>query len=181
MKKLFTAILACAMMAGASASALAENWVVLPGTSGVKVDTDSYVDGGILAQMTLELPAGGKNVISSMAFNREDNTYRIATLQMPSKDGKMETKVYPDNPENWSKILPNTLGKTIYTHYVENPLPRFTNPDWVTLYKEQGVRFHGSEYQIEKNTMSYRDGYATFWMRITYPWKDQNFSAAVYR
>ena len=93
MKKLFTAILACAMMAGASASALAENWVALPGTSGVKVDTDSYVDGGILAQMTLELPAGGKNVISSMAFNREDNTYRIATLQMPSKDGKMETKV----------------------------------------------------------------------------------------
>ena len=100
---------------------------------------------------------------------------------MPSKDGKMETKVYPDNPENWSKILPNTLGKTIYTHYVENPLPRFTNPDWVTLYKEQGVRFYGSEYQIEKNTMSYRDGYATFWMRITYPWKDQNFSAAVYQ
>ncbi len=149
MKKLFTAILACAMMAGASASALGENWVALPGTSGVNWDTDSYVDGGILAQMTLELPAG-KNVISSMAFNREDNTYRIATIPDAFQRRKDGNESLSDNPENWSKILPNTLGKTIYTHYVENPLPRFTNPNWSRSIKNR------ASVSMEANTRSKR-------------------------
>ena len=87
---------------------------------------------------------------------------------------------YSDDPQNWSALVPHSFGMNLYNHYVENPLPRFTNPQWLVIYKEEGVRFHGSTYDVEKNTISYKDGYATFWIRISYPWKDQNFSSVIY-
>ena len=88
---------------------------------------------------------------------------------------------YSDDPQNWSALVPHSFGMNLYSHYVENPLPRFTNPQWLVIYKEEGVRFHGSTYDVEKNTISYKDGYATFWIRISYPWKDQNFSSVIYQ
>ena len=87
---------------------------------------------------------------------------------------------YSDDPQNWSRLVPHSFGMNLYTHYVANPLPRFVKPQWLLVYKEQGVRFHGSTYDVEKNTITYKDGYATFWVRISYPWKDQNFSSVIY-
>lgn len=42
------------------------------------------------------------------------------------------------------------------------------------------MKFHGSTYDIEKQTLRYKNGYATFFLRIAYPWKDQDFSQVIY-
>lgn len=176
MKLFITALL---LMAGTFSPVSAANWVPLPASESAEVDTDSYVDSGIRASMDLKLSLDGTSVISTMEFDKDRRTYHIAAVKTLAADGSIqESARFPD--DSWSPLLPNSFGRNVYTHFIEQPIPHFTNPQWLPLFKESGVKFHGSTYDIEKQTLRYKNGYATFFLRIAYPWKDQDFSQVIY-
>ena len=161
---------------------MAENWIALPTDSSAQVDTDSYVDSGIRSSIALSLALPQGKAVSVLEFGKDNRAYRVAEVKTFTADGKMkDDTTYSDDADSWSPLLPNSFGKNVYTHFVEYPLPHFTHPVWLNVYKEDGVKYHGSTYDIEKNTISYKNGYATFWLRIAYPWKDQDFSAVIYQ
>ncbi len=179
MKKFLTALL---LLTAAALPASAENWISLPGSESASVDTDSYMDSGLMADMDIKLSLEGESVISSMEFDKENRTYRIAAVKALAADGTVKgNTTYDNTKESWNALQPNSFGRNVYTHFVENPLPHFKNPEWMTVYKEEGIKFHGSTYDIEKHTISYKNGYATFFLRIAYPWEDQNFSKVIYQ
>lgn len=176
MKLFITALL---LMAGALSPVGAANWIPLPASESAEVDTDSYVDSGVRASMDLKLSLDGTSVISTMEFDKDRRTYHIAAVKTLAADGIIqESTRFSD--DSWSPLLPNSFGRSVYTHFIEQPIPHFTNPQWLPLFKESGVKFHGSTYDIEKQTLRYKNGYATFFLRIAYPWKDQDFSQVIY-
>lgn len=181
MKKLLAPILAACLMVGGE-TALAENWIPFQDSDTTLVDTDSYVDSGLRSSLSIKSKAKEGDTISNIEFDKNHRTYRVTEMKTLDAKGTVTNDfTYSDDPQNWSALVPHSFGMNLYSHYVENPLPRFTNPQWLVIYKEEGVRFHGSTYDVEKNTISYKDGYATFWIRISYPWKDQNFSSVIYQ
>ncbi len=162
-------------------TALAENWIPFQDSNAPLVDTDSYVDSGLRASLSIKSEGKDGSAISNIEFDKNRRAYRVTEMKTLDEKGTVTNDfTYSDDPQNWSALVPHSFGMNLYNHYVENPLPRFTNPQWLVIYKEEGVRFHGSTYDVEKNTISYKDGYATFWIRISYPWKDQNFSSVIY-
>lgn len=178
MKKLLFPLLALLLT---GAPSMAENWISLPMDQTVQMDTDSYIDSGIRSSMSIKLSMPQGNAISTLEFDKDQHSYRVATVKTYDSKGKLkDTLNYSDDASSWSPLLPNSFGKNIYTHFIEYPIPHFTKPLWLTVYKEDGVKYHGSTYDIEKNTIQYKNGYATFWLRIAYPWKEQNFSAVIY-
>lgn len=180
MKKLLAPILAACLMVGGE-TALAENWIPFQDSNATLVDTDSYVDSGLRASLSIKSEGKEGSAISNIEFDKNRRAYRVTEMKTLDEKGTVTNDfTYSDDPQNWSVLVPHSFGMNLYNHYVENPLPRFTNPQWLVIYKEEGVRFHGSTYDVEKNTISYKDGYATFWIRISYPWKDQNFSSVIY-
>ena len=180
MKKLLAPILAACLMVGGE-TALAENWIPFQDSNATLVDTDSYVDSGLRASLSIKSEGKDGSAISNIEFDKNRRAYRVTEMKTLDEKGTVTNDFsYSDAPQNWSALVPHSFGMNLYNHYVENPLPRFTNPQWLVLYKEEGVRFHRSTYDVEKNTISYKDGYATFWIRISYPWKDQNFSSVIY-
>lgn len=163
-------------------SVSAENWIALPMNPNVAVDTDSYTDSGLRTSIAMQIRTPQGATISTLEFDKEHDTYRVAAMEnLDNKGNVKESYQYSESPDSWSPLLPNSFGKSMYTHLVENPLPHFNNPVWLNIYTENGVRFHGGTYDIEKNTITYKNGYATFWLRLSYPWKDQDFSAAIYQ
>ncbi len=179
MKKFLTALL---LLTAGVMPAAAENWISLPGSESAFVDTDSYIDSGIIADMDIKLSLDSDAVISSMSFDKGRRAYRIAAVKVLAADGSVKgNTTYADDAGSWNTLQPNSFGRNVYTHFVENPIPHFKNPQWSTIYKEEGIKFHGSTYDIEKNTISYKNGYATFYLRIAYPWEDQNFSQVIYQ
>lgn len=170
------ALALCLLGGGAAFSA---NWIDLPGQTGMKMDTDSYVDSGIRSSFVFEIALNDKTTLSTIEFDREKRTYRILDSKVLTKEGKVEEEHTYRN-DVWDKVTPHSFGMNLYTHFIENPLPRFAKPDWVTLYTEKAIRYHGSTYDIERNTISYKDGYATFWLRLSYPEKDRDFSSAIF-
>ena len=180
MKKLLAPILAACLMLGGE-TVLAENWIPFQDSSSTLVDTDSYVDSGLRSSLTIKSKGKDGDSISNIEFDKNSRAYRVTEMKTLDSSGNVTHDfTYSDDPQNWSPLVPHSFGMNLFNHYVENPLPRFTNPQWLIIYKEQGVRFHGSTYDVEKNTISYKDGYATFWIRISYPWKDQDFSSVIY-
>lgn len=176
MKPFITALL---LMAGTFSPVSAANWIPLPASESAEVDTDSYVDSGVRASMDLKLSLDGTSVISTMEFDKDRRTYHIAAVKTLAADGSVkESTRFSD--DSWSPLLPNSFGRNVYTHFIDQPIPHFTNPQWLPLFKESGVKFHGSTYDIEKQTLRYKNGYATFFLRIAYPWKDQDFSQVIY-
>lgn len=171
------ALALCLLGGGAAFSA---NWISMPGQTGMKMDTDSYLDSGLRSSFVFEIQLNGKTTLSTIEFDRENKTYRILDSRVLDADGKVEEKETYQQDEIWDKVTPHSFGMNLYTHFVENPLPRFTNPDWVTLYTEKSIRYQGSSYAVEKNTISYKNGYATFWLRLSYPAKDKDFSSAIF-
>lgn len=180
MKKLLAlALSACLLSAG---PVFAENWIPFQGSEGTAIDTDSYVDSGIRSSIAVKAPMDDGSAISTIEFDKDKRSYRIADMKTLDKEGKMvKDFTYSDDPQNWSRLVPHSFGMNLYDHYILHPLPRFSSPVWLVIYKEEGVRFRGSTYDVEKNTITYKDGYATFWVRISYPWKDQDFSRVIYQ
>lgn len=160
----------------------AENWIALPSDTTAQVDTDSYVDSGIRSSIALSLALPQGKAVSTLEFDKDHRTYRVSDVKTYQEDGSLkDTMTYSDDADSWSPLLPNSFGKNVYTHFIAYPIPHFAHPQWLNVYKEDGVKYHGSTYDIEKNTISYKNGYATFWLRIAYPWKDQDFSAVIYQ
>ena len=179
MKKILLPLLALLLP---MAPVMAENWIPLPSDTTAQVDTDSYVDSGIRSSITLSLDLPQGKAVSTLEFDKDHRTYRVSDVKTYKEDGSpKDTMTYGDDADSWSPLLPNSFGKNVYTHFVEYPIPHFNHPLWLNVYKEDGVKYHGSTYDIEKNTISYKNGYATFWLRIAYPWKDQDFSAVIYQ
>ncbi len=179
MKKFLTALL---LFTAGVLPASAENWISLPGSDSAAVDTDSFVDSGLRAGLDIKLALDGDAVISSMEFDKERRTYRVAAVKTLAADGSVKgNTTYSDDAGSWNALQPNSFGRNVYNHFVENPIPHFKNPEWMPIYKEEGIKFHGSTYDIEKHTISYKNGYATFYLRIAYPWEDQNFSQVIYQ
>ena len=180
MKKLLVSLMAACLLLG-SRTVLAENWIPFQDSQSAQVDTDSYVDSGLRSSLDIKSMGKDGTTISTLEFDKNQRAYRVAEMKTFDRSGKETHQFkYSDDPQNWSRLVPHSFGMNLYTHYVANPLPRFVKPQWLLVYKEQGVRFHGSTYDVEKNTITYKDGYATFWVRISYPWKDQNFSSVIY-
>ena len=174
--------LAACLLIFCAAPVMAENWIPFQESETAYVDTDSYVDSGLRASLSVKSPLQEGYAISTIEFDREHKSYRIGDAKTFNSRGEAkESHTYSDDSQNWARLVSHSFGMNLYTHYIKNPLPRFTNPQWMTVYKEEGVRFHGSTYDVEKNTISYKDGYATFWIRISYPWKDQDFSSVIYQ
>ena len=179
MKKFLAALL---ILTAAALPASAENWVALHTSESAEIDTDSYVDSGIRASVNIKLLLNNEPVMSTMEFDKNRQAYRISTVKLLSAKGDVEAvQNYPDSPNSWNALLPNSFGRSVYTHFVANPIPHFANPQWMTVYKEAGIKFNGSTYDIEKNTISYKNGYATFYLRIAYPWQEQDFSKVIYQ
>lgn len=179
MKKILFPLLALALQIS---PVMAENWISLPSDTTAQVDTDSYVDSGIRSSVALQLSLPQGKAISTLEFDKDRRTYRVSDVKTYTADGQLkDTMTYDDDANSWSPLLPNSFGKNVYTHFIEYPIPHFTHPTWLMVYKEDGVKYHGSTYDIEKNTIQYKNGYATFWLRIAYPWKDQDFSAVIYQ
>lgn len=180
MKKLFA--LAVSALLLSSSPVWAENWLPFQDSGNTFVDTDSFVDSGIRSSIAVKSPLDGGSAISTIEFDKEKRSYRISEMKTFDKDGnQLKDFTYSDDPQNWSRLVSHSFGMNLYDHYISHPLPRFNQPVWLIIHKEEGVRFHGSTYDVEKNTISYKDGYATFWVRISYPWKDQDFSKVVYQ
>ncbi len=178
-KKILTALL---LLACGICPASAENWIPLASNESCEIDTDSYVDSGMRAAVDIKLRMAEETVISSMEFDRDGRSYRVASVKLLDADGSVKgTTNYPDDKDSWNALQPNSFGRNVYTHFVQNPIPHFKSPQWMTIYKEEGMKFHGSTYDVEKNTISYKNGYATFYLRIAYPWQDQNFSQVIYQ
>lgn len=160
---------------------LAENWISFQDSRTTLIDTDSYVDSGLRSSLSIKSKGKEGETISNIEFDKNSRAYRVTEMKtLDEKCAVTNDFTYSDDPQNWSPLVPHSFGMNLYNHYVENPLPHFTKPQWLVIYKEDGVRFHGSTYDVEKNTISYKDGYATFWIRISYPWKDQDFSSVIY-
>ena len=160
---------------------LAENWISFQDSRTTLIDTDSYVDSGLRSSLSIKSKGKEGETISNIEFDKNSRAYRVTEMKtLDEKSAVTNDFTYSDDPQNWSTLVPHSFGMNLYNHYVENPLPHFTKPQWLVIYKEEGVRFHGSTYDVEKNTISYKDGYATFWIRISYPWKDQDFSSVIY-
>lgn len=180
MKKLLAPILAACLMVGGE-TVLAENWISFQDSQTTLIDTDSYVDSGLRSSLSIKSKGKEGETISNIEFDKNSRAYRVTEMKTLDEKGAVTNDfTYSDDPQNWSTLVPHSFGMNLYNHYVENPLPHFTKPQWLVIYKEEGVRFHGSTYDVEKNTISYKDGYATFWIRISYPWKDQDFSSVIY-
>lgn len=180
MKKLLAPILAACLMVGGE-TVLAENWISFQDSRTTLIDTDSYVDSGLRSSLSIKSKGKEGETISNIEFDKNSRAYRVTEMKTLDEKGAVTNDfTYSDDPQNWSPLVPHSFGMNLYNHYVENPLPHFTKPQWLVIYKEDGVRFHGSTYDVEKNTISYKDGYATFWIRISYPWKDQDFSSVIY-
>lgn len=180
MKKLLAPILAACLMVGGE-TVLAENWIYFQDSRTTLIDTDSYVDSGLRSSLSIKSKGKEGETISNIEFDKNSRAYRVTEMKtLDEKSAVTNDFTYSDDPQNWSTLVPHSFGMNLYNHYVENPLPHFTKPQWLVIYKEEGVRFHGSTYDVEKNTISYKDGYATFWIRISYPWKDQDFSSVIY-
>lgn len=180
MKKLLVTLMAACLFMGGT-QAMAENWISFQDSATTLVDTDSYVDSGLRSSLNIKSLGKDGTTISTIEFDKDKRAYRVAEMKTFDTSGKETHEFrYSDDPQNWSRLVPHSFGMNLYTHYVANPLPRFVKPLWLLVYKEQGVRFHGSTYDVEKNTITYKDRYATFWVRISYPWKDQNFSSVIY-
>lgn len=165
-----------------SLSAGAENWIPFPSEQNVLVDTDSYVNGGLRTDISLKIEESDGYAVTALEFDREEKTYRIARTALYGPDGKVkEDHTYSDDQENWNPVIAHSFGGNVYTHYVENPLPHLLNPSWKIIYTEKSSKYRGSSYAIETNTISYKDGYAYFWLRIAYMSKEDDFSQAIYR
>lgn len=132
-------------------TALAENWIPFQDSDTTLVDTDSYVDSGLRSSLSIKSKAKEGDTISNIEFDKNHRTYRVAEMKtLDAKGAVTNDFTYSDDPQNWSALVPHSFGMNLYSHYVENPLPRFTNPQWLVIYKEEGVRFHGSTYDVEK-------------------------------
>lgn len=160
----------------------AENWIPFPSQNGFMVDTDSYVDSGLNVQISFKMPSENGFSDVQVEMDRTKRAYRILETKMYDTKGKMTHDYkYGDADNAWETIAPHSFAGNLYTHYVENPLPHFQNPNWKVIYTEPEGKYKGSSYQVETNQISYKDGYAFFWLRITYPSKEDNFSQAVYK
>lgn len=179
MKKIW---LAAALLLSGVMPAGAENWIPFPAEANAFVDTDAYVDGGLRTDVSLKIEGEDRTAVTLLEFDRENRKYRIAKTELLDKAGQVtESRTYGDDPENWNPVITRSFGGNVYTHYVENPLPHFLKPDWKIIYVEASPKYRGSSYAIETNTISYKDGYAYFWLRIAYMSKEDDFSQAIYR
>ena len=140
-------------------TALAENWIPFQDSDTTLVDTDSYVDSGLRSSLSIKSKAKEGDTISNIEFDKNHRTYRVTEMKTLDAKGTVTNDfTYSDDPQNWSALVPHSFGMNLYSHYVENPLPRFTNPQWLVIYKEEGVRFHGSTYDVEKQRDTLADG-----------------------
>lgn len=153
MKKLLAPILAACLMVGGE-TVLAENWISFQDSRTTLIDTDSYVDSGLRSSLSIKSKGKEGETISNIEFDKNSRAYRVTEMKTLDEKGAVTNDfTYSDDPQNWSPLVPHSFGMNLYNHYVENPLPHFTKPQWLVIYKEEGVRFHGSTYDVEKNTI----------------------------
>lgn len=175
MKKLCLSLLLAALP---FSCAFAENWIPFPSADPAFIDTDSYGEANGISTIRMKEDFGHGPVVFTLAFRPADRTYKTVDMLMPGKNGPVK-EVLPES-EPWQKIKPGTFGKNIYTHFIENPIPRFENPRWLAIWHDQQKGKGGATIYIERDGLSYRDGYATFYFKVTAPDKNGALVTGIY-
>lgn len=156
--------------------AAAENWIPLPSRDPIFIDTDSYAKEGDLATICMKEDFGNGPIIFTLAFRTSDRSYKTMRIVIPETDGPREIH---SGQQNWEKIGPRTFGKNLYTHFIENPIPHFENPRWLAIWHDQ--KKTGTTMYLERNSLSYRDGYATFYFKVSAPSPAAGTVFSIYR
>lgn len=160
---------------------MAENWIPLPFSPNCDIDTDSVMTTDAISTLRIRMPSGKGLTTADLAFDSDHMAWAIAGNETTGQGGDVESQTrHALGDFQWTKLKPNTFGKNLYVNYVENPMPHFSHPAWLDLYTEQGVKYHGAKYAVERNTLTYKDGYAYFWMKMMYRDKSMNYSQTIY-
>ncbi len=179
-KKFLSALCVSLLFSGLSVTA--ENWIKSTDDSPAWVDTDSYKKNGNISSLDMRLGFPEGTILSTLEFNTRSSTWRTASLVTRDNTGKvLHAEQKTDPAEGWNRIMPGTYGKSIYTHYIQTPIPHAEDFEWLPVYQEPTKQYAGSTFSIDKKTLSYKDGYADFWLDASFPQEKKDFSRTIYR
>jgi len=176
MKKWTAIALALALSGGMTAGA--ENWVANSEGNQVWIDTDSIRTTGDVTALNMRMDFENGTVFSNIEFRKSDKNWRTKELIQRDAQGKVVQTYSAGEGEGWAKLIPSSYGSNIMKHYVETPLPDERQMAWKEIYRDEAGQ---SVYRIDTNALTYKDGFAEFWMDAAYPRQEKNFSHAIYR
>ena len=158
--------------------AAAENWVPNSEGESVWIDTDSLKTDGDISSLDMRMDFTNGTVLSRLEFNPKEKLWRTAALVQRDETGKVMQTLQAAPGEGWGRILPSSYGSNILKHYIQTPMPDAKAMAWKEIYKSPDGQ---TIYAIDMNSLTYKDGYAEFWMDARYPRPEKNFSHAIYR
>lgn len=162
-----------------SASVSAENWIAYSGSDHIFIDTDSYRTQGNLSSIDICMTDEEKSTFSTLEFDPVKKQWRSISFLTRAKDGQVISAQKKGNPPpKWNPIVPGTVGKSIYHHYIETVMPDPQNSSWLLVFKDPATQ---SAYSIDRKRTTYKDGYAVFWLHAHYPHTENGPVNIIYR
>ena len=125
----------------------------------------------------MDYPDG--SIYSTVEFDTAKTLWRIADVITRDKAGNVsrsEQKKAAD--AGWNEIIPGTFGKSLYQHYVLTDMPDLENIHPLPVYTDV---VSGSSFSIDRDSASYKNGYAEFWLIASYRKGNQPLYSVIYR
>lgn len=171
------AFLTLSLCCAVDLTASAENWIPAADGSPAYIDTDSIRQSEPVSTLDIRFSYPDGTVVSSLEFDRSKNTWRTAALVTRDKENKvLSAQKKEQEHDGWNPIMNGTYGKSLYTRYIETPLPPAA-PQWKEIYKD-GT---GAVFSIDAATLRYKNGYADLWLSAVSPNEEKDFSQTIYR
>lgn len=161
MKIYYTLFLSSALSFLSPLATDAVNWIPATSHSEIKIDTDSIRYDKNIATMNFLFPTNKHFVVSKLEFDSDTRMWRILQNGAVNENGEVSFSKESENAQvHKTKITQGTEGYVLYQRYVAAPIPDISSMVWSPI-KEGNTR-----YLINKKDLTYKDGYADFWLYV---------------
>lgn len=161
MKIYYTLLLSSALSFLSPLATDAVNWIPATSRSEIKIDTDSIRYDKNITTMNFLFPTNKHFVVSKLEFDSDTRMWRILQNGAVNENGEVSFSKESKNAQvHKTKITQGTEGYVLYQRYVAAPVPDISSMVWSPI-KEGNTR-----YLINKKDLTYKDGYADFWLYV---------------
>lgn len=175
MKTFYASLLVCTLFLINIPTAEGTNWIPLSYKNSMLIDTDSITSEKNIAHVNILFRKENHTFVSILSFNKNDNTWCIAKTAVANENGIVQLKKTPSkNNFSWQKISAGSTGQLIYQNYVKNPIPSIASIIWSPVDKN-------NNYLIDKKGLTYKDGYAEFWIYARKTKPNNKIKYVIYR
>lgn len=159
MKIYYTLLLSSALSFLSPLATDAVNWIPATSRSEIKIDTDSIRYDKNIATMNFLFPANKHFVVSKMEFDSNAQMWCILQNSIVNESGEVSFSKESKNAQvHKNKITQGTEGYVLYQRFVAAPVPDISSMVW------SPIKEGNTQYLINKRDLTYKDGYADFWL-----------------